>query len=118
MDMTPTIVTWARAMTAMARLATRADGTAVDTADFLTELPAAIPPGIPNQYIDAAASCAIIVKRNGPVSTGSPIELPTLSPKALRLGPRIAPAVVAHTTMDRSRARRSGVDTSVTAKRA
>ena len=55
---------------------------------------------------------------NGPVSTGIPTASAKLPAGPERFGPRTAPIVVAHTTVDRARARRSSVARSVAAYRA
>ena len=57
----------------------------------------------PNQNTVAAASCAQMVIKNGPVIFGIPRASPSTSPGPKRFGPITAPTVVAHTTIDRSR---------------
>ncbi|MPN12835.1 hypothetical protein SDC9_160155 [bioreactor metagenome] len=56
--------------------------------------------------------------RNAPALDGNPSAAATTAPGATRFGPKTAPMVMAHTTNDRSRPRRSGCARSVTAKRA
>ena len=64
------------------------------------------------------SAAAIITTRpnpKGPVSAGSPTDFAARPETPLRFGPATAPTVVAHTTTDSARARRSGRARSVAA---